>query len=167
MFSSARFKPFDQPFLLRSVPSLREGLEQLCVLMEREPTFYEDLLSTGLKDVLIWAVSLQQEDSGVYPAVLDDIRRFLDDHFTEPLSNSEVAARFGYHSYYLNKLFAAHFGQTIHVYLNRRKLRFAKQLLLSTDKSISQIAAEAGFSSAAWFSEYFRENTGVSPSRFR
>ena len=50
-----------------------------------------------------------------------------------------------------------------------RKLRLAKarELLSTTDKSISEIAYEVGFSAPAYFTRVFREMYDESPSEMR
>lgn len=47
------------------------------------------------------------------------------------------------------------------------RLRRAKTLLNSTDKTVSEIAFEVGFSSLAYFSKCYKESFGVSPSETR
>lgn len=58
-------------------------------------------------------------------------------------------------------------GTTIAAYVNERRLRSAKELLLGTDLSISEISEKLGFSSQRYFSTFFKEHTGMTPSAFR
>jgi AraC-like DNA-binding protein len=59
------------------------------------------------------------------------------------------------------------FGYSIHDFLINVRLKRAKSMLLETDKRISDIAFEVGFSSAAYFSTAFRSKTGLSPKDFK
>jgi DNA-binding response OmpR family regulator/nitrogen-specific signal transduction histidine kinase len=59
------------------------------------------------------------------------------------------------------------FGYSIHDFLINVRLKKAKSLLLETDKRISDIAFEVGFSSAAYFSTAFRSKIGLSPKDFK
>lgn len=167
-FSQTQMPPFDRIFLLRNKPAFREALEHICDLRKNKLPNYNDLISAELKLVLLQAVAAAEPaEKAVYPAFLNEVKAYLEQHCTEPVSNEQIAALFGYHSYYLNKLFSKYFGQTMHAYLNKEKLRRARQLLLSTDRPIIEIATECGFRGAAWFSEYFKANTGLSPSQYR
>lgn len=167
LFSPLRLTPFQTLFQLRDMPLLREALLRICDIAEKEPPYFADIISAVLKEVLLQCAALQQNGEEKRSELAERLRVYLDAHFLEAPSNDEIAAQFRYHSFYLNKLFTKQFGKTIHAYINSKKIRFAQQLLLSTDKSIAEIASEVGFSGAAWFSEYFKANTGVCPSYFR
>lgn len=52
-------------------------------------------------------------------------------------------------------------------YLNRHRLNFARARLLQTSLSVTEIAAEAGFSSAAYFDRMFARCFGESPTLYR
>lgn len=51
--------------------------------------------------------------------------------------------------------------------INNRILVEAKQLLLHTPQSISEIAAELGFAETTSFSRFFKTKTGLTPAAFR
>jgi AraC-like DNA-binding protein len=65
------------------------------------------------------------------------------------------------------KIFTKVYGISPHQYLCRLKLNKAKYLLVTTNRTNEQIAAELGFHSASHFSRQFRNWTGVSPNQFR
>lgn len=65
------------------------------------------------------------------------------------------------------RFFAIAWGKTVFEYLRETRLRTAMHLLSTTSMSISDVADEIGFSSAANFATAFREQLGVSPSRWR
>ena len=52
-------------------------------------------------------------------------------------------------------------------YINSKKVALAKDKLLTTDKSVSDIADELGFESIYYFTRFFKKLTGVTPSVFR
>jgi len=65
------------------------------------------------------------------------------------------------------KAFSEVYGQPPRQYLSRLVLNEAKRLLLSTPKSVGEIAEELHFESASHFSRQFRRWTGMSPSAYR
>lgn len=64
-------------------------------------------------------------------------------------------------------LFKKTFGKTYKDYLFDVKILQAEKMLLSTDKSITQIAFETGFSSASHFIDNFKSKNGITPAKFR
>ncbi|RQR30740.1 MULTISPECIES: response regulator [unclassified Burkholderia] len=79
----------------------------------------------------------------------------------------ELAHLVGTHEKRLSRIFRDCLGQTVFEYLRETRLRTAMHLLSTTSMSISDVADEIGFSSAANFATAFREQLGVSPSRWR
>lgn len=55
-------------------------------------------------------------------------------------------------------------GKSTSVFIRSVRLQKAKEMLLTTDKSISEIAYEVGFNDPSWFSRAFKEEFGFSPS---
>ena len=165
LFSPLRLPPFDEPLVARNRFALSQPMERICELMQSTPPYYADTTSAELKGALIQIAA--QHGASPENALVSEIRRYLDVNFMLPLTNGIVAKRFGYHPYYLNQLFSTGTGQSIHAYLITQRLRYAQQLLLSTERSVSAIALECGFGGASWFSECFKARVGVSPSEYR
>lgn len=59
------------------------------------------------------------------------------------------------------------FGETPHRYLQRRRLERAMAMLRNTDKPVTEISLDVGFSSLGTFSRTFREVLGTSPRAYR
>jgi AraC family transcriptional activator of pobA len=67
----------------------------------------------------------------------------------------------------LSNLFALYNHKTPLQVIQERILIEAKRLLYYTDKSVKQITYELGFEDAAYFSNFFKKNTTLSPLEFR
>jgi AraC-like DNA-binding protein len=59
------------------------------------------------------------------------------------------------------------FGEPPHRYLQRRRLERAMALLRETDRPITEICLDVGFTSLGTFSRTFREIVGTTPSVYR
>lgn len=92
---------------------------------------------------------------------------FIHGHFAEPITRQTLARHIGMSDDYLTYCFRQELGVTPIAYLNRYRVIQAKQLLRNTDKSITDIALEVGFSSSSYFSRVFRREVGVSPQEYR
>jgi AraC-like DNA-binding protein len=78
-----------------------------------------------------------------------------------------LAEWLGYSEKYCSELFRSVMGEPFSRYLARRRTEIASDLLLTTDKSIGDIAASVGFSDQFSFSHFFKRTTGFSPRAFR
>lgn len=68
---------------------------------------------------------------------------------------------------YLSKLFHKETGTTIVHYIMEKKLEAAKNLLMFTDYSTSEIANYLSFSSESHFISSFKKSTGITPKKFQ
>lgn len=84
--------------------------------------------------------------------------------FQQPLSG--VARRIGYHADYLNRTLKQVCGRTLGELRNEVRLQKSRQLLAGT-KSIADVAEDVGFNDPNYFSRWFREQTGRTPSSWR
>lgn len=92
---------------------------------------------------------------------------YIGTHLCEPLTLDEIAAALYVSKCHLCRAFSRAVGMTVMDYIGSRRLALAKQLLVTTGKSVSEIAAAAGFSGFSYFSNYFRRAEGKTPSAYR
>lgn len=92
---------------------------------------------------------------------------FVQQHFHEPISRQDLARHVGMSEDYLTYCFRQELGMTPIAFLNRYRITQAKRLLKETDKTITEIALDVGFSDSGYFSRVFRREVGLSPEAFR
>src|SRR5260221_3243018 len=92
-------------------------------------------------------------------------RSFLDRHYKMPVTIEQLSHEAALSPYHFIRLFRRVYKQTPHQYLIQRRIEAAKQLLHSTELSITEICIEIGFESLGSFSTLFRKATGLSPPR--
>lgn len=68
---------------------------------------------------------------------------------------------------FLNILCKRQFQVPAMFFIQKRVTLEAKRMILSTDMSLKEIAFELGFSDPAYFSNFFRAQTGSSPREFK
>ena len=95
------------------------------------------------------------------------IRSYLNEHFTEPISLDALAKMIYINKYYLVKIFKQQFGLTIHQYIQQKRITHAKHLLRFTSRSIESIGAECGMEQPHYFSRIFKKVEGITPSQYR
>lgn len=94
-------------------------------------------------------------------------RRYIDEHFAEPIDLDILANITHVNKYYLAHAFKREYGISPINYLIERRIRESKYLLEHTDYALSQIAHFLGISSSNYFSQSFRRSTGQSPTEYR
>ena len=85
----------------------------------------------------------------------------------KPINLKEVSGRFSYSLSSIKRIFKEETGCSIISYLNNLRMVRAKEMLLSSDIAIGEIAFMLGYSSVYYFSLAFKKKWGVSPSSFR
>ena len=88
-------------------------------------------------------------------------------HFCDDISVSDAAEYAGYTPNHFNTLFRHTFGVPFFEYLRAMRLEYAKNLVLSGEQSLTEVALESGFQSLAHFSRKFKEKYGASPAQLR
>lgn len=72
-----------------------------------------------------------------------------------------------YHPYYLNEVFVKNEGITLHKYITGQRLIRAREMLLTTDISISEISYQCGFCSQSHMSKAFKDVYKITPAKMR
>lgn len=96
-----------------------------------------------------------------------EILDYIEQNLGSRLTIERLAEQFGYHPAYLARKFAADFGTPPARYILRQRIIRSCQLLLGSNKTLEQIAAETGFYDASHFISKFKESEGVTPLHYR
>ena len=91
----------------------------------------------------------------------------MDRAYAEPLDVRSVAAIAHVSEAHFIRSFRAVFGETPHRYLQRRRVERSMFLLRETDRSVTDVCFDVGFTSLGTFSRTFREIVGEAPSVYR
>ena len=94
-------------------------------------------------------------------------RDAMDRSYAEPLDVRAVAAVAHISESHFSRSFRTVFGETPHRYLQRRRVERSMFLLRETDRSVTDVCLEVGFTSLGTFSRMFRQIVGETPSHYR
>ena len=94
-------------------------------------------------------------------------RDAMDRAFAEPLCIPQLAKIAEVSEAHFIRTFRATFGETPHRYLQRRRVERAMFLLRATERPVTDVCFDVGFSSLGTFSRTFQDIVGESPSAFR
>ena len=94
-------------------------------------------------------------------------RDAMDRAYAQPLDVRSVAAVAHVSEAHFSRCFRQVFGETPHRYLQRRRVERSMFLLRETDRSVTDICLDVGFTSLGTFSRTFSAIVGETPSAYR
>lgn len=99
--------------------------------------------------------------------VLTSVQKYVEENYASELSAGEVARHFNIsYSSFAQVMRELKCGGFIK-YLNSVRIENAKKLLATTDKSVTEIGLECGFSVTSYFIKIFHSFTGITPKQYR
>ena len=91
---------------------------------------------------------------------------WIHDHLSEDIAIQKIADQVGLSPFHFARLFKTSTGYPPHQYRIQRRLERAKDLLVSSDATIAQIAVQVGFCDQSHFASHFKRVYGVTPKAF-
>lgn len=124
-----------------------------------------------LQDIL-WQVYLESAGSALSAAPCSDAlvqaaAGYIKEHLAEKIGVEALCSAVGTNPSTLNYRFRRVWDCSIGQYILKERIRQAEKLLLATTFSISEIANRCGFENVYYFSNVFRKQKGIAPTRYR
>jgi AraC family transcriptional regulator len=91
----------------------------------------------------------------------------IEDRLTGRVRIDEVARFAGLSVSHFSRVFRQTFGTTPHSYVMGRRIDLAQTLMLSTERTLADIAITCGMADQAHFTRCFRRKTGATPREWR
>lgn len=128
-----------------------------------------EIISLFSKIVRVWKKSgedrlfsnVDETAKAIYAAAI-----YCTENFTS-VTEEAIAERFAMSYSYFSRSFKRVMKKSFTAYINDLKIDFARNLLLTTNNSVTDIAQEAGFSTTSHFIASFKKKTGQSPLSYR
>ena len=92
---------------------------------------------------------------------------YLEEHFREELTLSDVAMALGYSESYISHSLSKICGMNFSSLVSGIRIEEAKRLLVTTSLPISSVALESGFGTERSFHRAFSKLVGMTPSRYK
>lgn len=100
--------------------------------------------------------------------ILERVLSYIYEHFNDPdFSLDDAADVAALSKFYFTRFFKRQTGQTFHDYLSYVRINKAKEYLIETDRTITDISQLCGFSSPNTFNRLFKMYNHITPSDFR
>ena len=127
----------------------------------------EGLQEAFLEELLGYKRQLEPGVAGSGAETIGLLRAYIDSHYGEDLSLSEMASRFYLSRYQISRLFKQVVGVNYQDYVLSVRMKEAARRLTYTDERLYEIARAVGFDEPSYFSNVFKKTYGLSPRAFR
>lgn len=124
---------------------------------------YLTILAADIFSVL----TLEKRNTCTDKNICENILIYLDRHFQENISLESTAKALGISKFYLSQIFSNKLHTSFPAYVTARRLDFAEKLLTTTNKSVTEISFDAGFSSPRTFFRSFQNTYHITPHQYR
>jgi len=145
-------------------PALRSAADAAEALA---PLADADLLAPAARLVAalaVWALRTPPAPTGdPWPRLRD----WIEERLHQPLARSEAARACGIHPGHLSRVMSSRTGMGFAPWVAARRLERARDLLLSTDLAVAEVAVRCGYATPVYFSHAFHAAVGQSPGRWR
>ena len=151
---------------VEDMASERDTFLRMCDIYNSSASDSAPRLSAMLKLLLLGALVTEGEDA-LPAAMAANLDSYIRDNMADEISNTELGAVFGYHPFYVSQMLKKKLGITLKQYVIAYRLRIARSLLETTEKTTAEIAELTGFTDASYFTKTFKSTFGQTPKDYR
>lgn len=138
-----------------------------------------DLLVSELLQKILGAVTWDVIVENLVPSSQETVReegesllvrkaeKMIRDYYSQGITLEEISRKLGVSEEYLSARFRKETGRTFTETMKRCRIEKIKELLISTNLKLNQIAEKAGYSDPKYMSKSFKEETGMLPLEYR
>ena len=155
-------------------PALEHCMERL-LDEHRRPTPESPIAARGvLYELIAWIIRDHRAEQlrrdrapASYSPPIVKVMKWLDEHLDENISVGDLADVAGLSPSYFRRWFHREVGSSPRDYVTQLRVERAKRMLAHSDRSITEVAMDLGYSTSAYFTAVFHGETGMTPSEFR
>lgn len=148
-------------------------LMKVKTIFQQKRPYYEVLLNSSLLELCYYLMVYQSKrgksvkTANAGNSEIKEAIKYIENHSREKLTLKEVAKNLKYNASYFSRLFHQYTGFTFVEYLNRCRTTAAADILLESDKTISEIAMDCGFPNVSSFITFFKRQYKMTPESYR
>lgn len=101
------------------------------------------------------------------PKRMEKIVDYINKNLANPITRESICRELYISESYLSRTFTKEMGMTLVDYITECRINKAKELLRTTDLTVTNICTQVGYNYAAYFTKIFKEKTGMTPNQYR
>ena len=102
-----------------------------------------------------------------YSPIIRQVVNYIRMNLSQELDIQTIAKNAGFSQTYITHKFKDEVGMPPSKFILEQRIRLAKKMLATSNKSVSEIASDVGVADWSYFSRLFKKSTGKTPSEFR
>ena len=150
--------------------SLRKNFDQTHALYEGAPAGYEIALKALFLQAIFLLLQYSEKntasDIGTSSDKLKHVLDYIELHYAEPISVSELAKLCYFSDYYFMRFFKKHMNMTCVEYINNLRLEKSVELFEQGNTSILDVSLSVGFHNLSYFHRAFKKKYHMTPLTF-
>ena len=159
----ALYAPLHAGGVLDGVTEIRGLLPLLAAAQKSTQPWREPVLRSGFVQVAaLCAHKLRLLQDAEYRLASETVA-YIREHYTQALSNAQIADALHYHPAYVNRVLQRQLGVTLHTYLVNCRVQAAQTLLRSTSLPVTDIARQVGCRTEKQLYEAMKRTCGCTP----
>lgn len=148
--------------------ALRETLERLERVIQQHRNAMRLPTDLSPKNIAQFVATCFTESDGEHKVLAERAARYITTHFTEPITQTDVAEALGITPAYLSSIFHEEKGESYTKFLTRLRMMQAALLLKSNPgMTIQSVAEQTGYASDKHFISVFKKYFGTTPNEYR
>lgn len=110
---------------------------------------------------------IEERKTEIHDHLIEQCKQYILVHCKEKITLNDIADYVGRSPSHVSKAFRQKTGETIIQYINREKIRTAKDFLKYSDLDVTTVSDYLSFSSQAYFGKVFKDIIGMSPKQYK
>ncbi|MDE7207550.1 MAG: AraC family transcriptional regulator [Lachnospiraceae bacterium] len=150
--------------------SLRKIFNQITSLYNEAVTGYELALKSLFLQAVFLLLQYRREnasaDTRVFSDKLKQVLDYIELHYAEPITVSELAKLCYFSDYHFMRFFKKHMSMTCVEYINNLRLEKSVELFEKGNSSILEVSLSVGFHNLSYFHRAFKKKYHMTPHAF-
>ncbi|MDF0599635.1 AraC family transcriptional regulator [Psychromarinibacter sp. C21-152] len=146
-----------------------EAQYEMILAQQRAPTLFAEEMSRAAFHQILFTVVNDHIDvvRAQHSPTVEAALAMIEEQLFEKLTVADLAARLGLSAGYFHELFLRETGRTPASHQIERRISAARNRMMASDLSITELSMDLGFSSSQYFATVFKRHVGLTPSEYR
>lgn len=132
---------------------------------------YKSVIQGGIRIIFSMMLRALQKKESCHVSeenpLIEEIKSYIDENFNKKITLSEIAEKCFYNPIYFGNMLKKHFGKSFSTYVKEKRIAKAAELLQTSERSVDEVMALAGYNDKKLFYAHFKEIYGHTPGAMR
>jgi len=131
------------------------------------PEHIKTFLNSSVLSLMVYIDKYMLENSLSASGFMASAIEYINSNISYEITIEEICRAVHMSKYYFCRQFKKYTGMTVMNYVLKTRITLAKDMLINSENSITDVSTKCGFSSVSYFCRVFKEESGLPPLQFR